>query len=67
MSNPIDNLYGINTVAPEMAVQATDTSNLVYRASDRYNVNTMAVASNMAPHNIVFHGKNGKDRSHGVR
>jgi len=61
MSNPIDNLYGINTVAPEMAVQATDTSNLVYRASDRYNVNTMAVASNMAPHNIVFHGKNGKE------
>lgn len=66
MSNNINAIYGITAqevgaVIPG-AVQATDTSNLVYRTDGRYDVNTLQITNNSnVPHNIVFHGKNGKE------
>lgn len=61
----IDNIYGTTGVIPQVAVQATDTSGLVYKASDRYDINTqsrLAISNSTAPnHNIIFHGKNGKE------
>lgn len=45
--------------------QAIDTSNLVYRTEGRYDINTMSnlsISNNSnTPHNVVFHGKNGKE------
>ena len=60
MSNQvnINAIYGASAPMPEVAVQATDTSNLVYNASDRYNIQ---VATGMPNHNIVFHGPRGKE------
>lgn len=57
----IDNIYGTTGVIPEVAVQATDTSTLVYRTEERYGINTMTISNNASPHNMVFHGKNGKE------
>lgn len=67
----VDNIYGMNAIVPEVAVQGTgaaigtalgqitavtDTSNLVYKTADRYQISDTS-----APHNIVFHGKGGKE------
>lgn len=58
----IDNIYGTTGVIPEVAVHATDTTNLVYRTDGRYDGNTLQITNNSnVPHNIVFHGKNGKE------
>jgi hypothetical protein len=46
-------------------VTAIDTSDaLVYNTAGRYDINTMsqlAISETVAPHNIVFHGKHGKE------
>lgn len=62
----IDNIYGTNGIIPQVAVQATDTSNLV---GTTYDANTLTyntagryqISETVAPHNIVFHGKSGKE------
>ena len=62
----IDNIYGTNGIIPQVAVQATDTSGLV---GTTYDANTLTyntagryqISETVAPHNIVFHGKHGKE------
>lgn len=54
----------VDTVIPG-AVQATDTSNLVYRTEGRYDINTMSnlsISNNSnINHCVIFHGPNGKE------
>ena len=60
----IDNIYGTTGVTPEVAVHATDTSSMIYKAEGRYDMNTMStltISNSASPHNMVFHGKNGKE------
>lgn len=62
----IDNIYGTNGIIPQVAVQATDTSNLVGTTYDAnpltYNTaNRYQIANTTAQHNIVFHGPGGKE------
>lgn len=62
----VDNIYGMNAIVPEVAVQATDTSGLV---GTTYDANTLTyntagryqISETVAPHSIVFHGKGGKE------
>ena len=54
----IDNIYGVNAITPDVAVQATDMSTLTYSEA---NPARIQIASNAAAHNMVFHGKNGKE------
>ena len=69
----IDNIYGVNAITPDVAVQATDTSTLTYTSAgqERFRLDSngnlgigggqLQIASNAAAHNMVFHGKNGKE------
>lgn len=62
----VDNIYGTNGIIPQVAVQATDTSGLVGTTYDTntltYNTaNRYQISDTSAPHNIVFHGKGGKE------
>ena len=63
MSNQvnINAIYGASAPMPEVAVQATDTSSMIYKAEGRYDMNTMQIRQAEPNHNMVFHGKNGKE------
>ena len=66
MSNQvnINAIYGASAPMPEVAVQATDTTGLVYKADGRYDISgtsTLTISNSASPHNMVFHGKNGKE------
>lgn len=52
----IDKIYGMNTIMPEVAVQTTNPNTLTCNTTGCYQISDAS-----APHNIVFHGKGGKE------
>lgn len=52
----IDKIYGMNAIMPEVAVQTTNPNTLTCNTTGRYQISDAS-----APHNIVFHGKGGKE------
>ena len=61
-----ENIYGTTGIIPQVPVQETDTSGLVGTTYDAntltYNTQHRFAISNTVPnHNVIFHGKNGKE------
>ena len=69
MSNELKGLYGASVQIPEMAVQATDTTAMTYKSSERYAIGTatirpegyVQIAPQTPNHTIAFNGPNGRE------